>query len=150
MPWGWECYLVSPEESGKLFPFMETDGLVGAMYHVHDGHCDPVGTTNAMAIGARNLGAEIYRFNRVTNISRTRGGEWTVHTEKGDITCEIIVNAGGLWADRIAAMVGVYLPIIPMEHHHILFEDLPEIAALEGGTDLDARSRRALLPAQGT
>lgn len=128
---GLECYLVSPDEATKLFPFMQRDGLVGAMYHVNDGHCDPVGTTNALAIGARQLGAEIYRFNRVTNLSRTPGGEWIVHTEKGDITCEIVVNAAGLWADRIAAMVGVYLPIIPMEHHHLMFEDLPEIASLE-------------------
>jgi dimethylglycine dehydrogenase len=128
---GLECYLVSPGEARGLFPFMETDGLVGAMVHVHDGHCDPVGTTNALALGAKQLGAEIYRFNRVTHLSRTSGGEWIVQTEKGDITCEIIVNAGGLWADRIAAMVGVYLPIIPMEHHHLLFEDLPEIAPLQ-------------------
>jgi dimethylglycine dehydrogenase len=129
---GLECYLVSPSEARKLFPFMNDDGLVGAMYHVHDGHCDPVGTTNALAIGARQLGAEIYRFNRVTNLSRSGGGEWIVHTEKGDITCEIVVNAAGLWADRIAAMVGVYLPIIPMEHHHLMFEDLPEIENLPG------------------
>lgn len=128
---GLECYLVSPGEARGLFPFMEIDGLVGAMVHVHDGHCDPAGTTNALAIGAKQMGAEIYRFNRVTDLSRTRGGEWMVHTEKGDIACEIIVNAGGLWADRIAAMVGVYLPIIPMEHHHLLFEDLPEIADLQ-------------------
>ena len=128
---GLECYLVSPSEAKKLFPFMQTDGLVGAMHHVHDGHCDPVGTTNALAIGAKQMGAEIYRFNRVTNLSCTRGGEWIVHTEKGDITCEIVVNAGGLWADRIAAMVGVYLPIIPMEHHHLLFDDLTEIAGLQ-------------------
>ena len=127
---GLECYLVSPDETKKLFPFMHTAGLVGAMHHLHDGHCDPVGTTNALAMGAKQRGAEIYRFNRVTNLSYTRGGEWIVHTEKGDITCEIVVNAGGLWADRIAAMVGVYLPIIPMEHHHLMFEDLPEIVGL--------------------
>jgi dimethylglycine dehydrogenase len=129
---GLECYLVSPGEAKKLFPFMRTDGLVGAMYHVGDGHCDPAGTTQALATGAKQRGAEIYRFNRVTGLSRNRGGEWVVHTEKGDIACEIVVNAGGLWADRIAAMVGVYLPIIAMEHHHILFEDLPEIAELRG------------------
>ncbi|MBW1950205.1 MAG: FAD-dependent oxidoreductase [Deltaproteobacteria bacterium] len=129
---GIECYLLSPEEAKEHFPFMETRGLEGVMYHVLDGHCDPAGTTQALAIGARRRGAEIYRFNRVTNLSRTRGGEWKVHTEKGDITCEIVINAAGLWADRVAAMVGLYLPIIPMQHHHILFEDLAEIEGLEG------------------
>ena len=129
---GIECNLVSPEEAQKLFPFMHTEGLVGAMHHVLDGHCDPAGTTSALARGARQAGAEVYRFNRVRDLSRARSGEWVVHTEKGDITCEIVVNAGGLWADRIAAMVGVHLPTIAIEHHHILFEDLPEIETLEG------------------
>lgn len=128
---GIECHLLSPDEAQAFFPFMETHGLKGAMYHVLDGHCDPAGTTQALAIGARKRGAEIYRFNRVTNLSRTREGEWKVHTEKGEILCEIVVNAAGLWADRVAAMVGVYLPIIPMEHHHILFQDLPEISRLQ-------------------
>ncbi|MFH1136403.1 MAG: FAD-dependent oxidoreductase [Pseudomonadota bacterium] len=128
---GIECYLLGPDEAQRLFPFMRTEGLAGAMHHVLDGHCDPAGTTQALDIGARRRGAEIYRFNRVTDLQRTPGGEWLVRTEKGDITCEIVVNAAGLWADRVAAMVGVYLPIIPMEHHHILFEDIPEIAALE-------------------
>ena len=128
---GIECQLLTPDEAKKLFPFMHTEGLLGAMWHPTDGHVDPAGTTQALAIGARQGGAEIYRFNRVTDLSRTKGGEWVVHTEKGDITCEIVVNAAGLWADRVSAMVGIYLPIIAMEHHHILFEDLPEIAALE-------------------
>ena len=127
-----DCHLVSPDEAKKLFPFMHTEGLIGAMWHPVDGHVDPAGATQALAIGARMGGAEIYRFNRVTDLSRTNNGEWVVHTEKGDITCEIVVNAAGLWADRIAAMVGVYLPIIAMEHHHLLFEDLPEIEAFEG------------------
>ncbi|MEE2790948.1 MAG: FAD-dependent oxidoreductase [Acidobacteriota bacterium] len=129
---GIECALVSPEEASKLFPFMRVEGLVGAMHHVRDGHCDPAGTATALAQGARQEGAEIYRFNRVTDLSRTRSGEWVVQTEKGRITCEIVVNAGGLWADRIAAMVGAYLPTLAIEHHHIVFDDLPEIEVLNG------------------
>ncbi|MEC9299001.1 MAG: FAD-binding oxidoreductase, partial [Gemmatimonadota bacterium] len=123
--------LVSAEEAQELFPFMEMDGLVGAMHHELDGHCDPAGTTNALARGARQAGAQIYRFNRVTDLSRADGGEWVVHTEKGDITCEVVVNAGGLWADRVGAMAGVHVPAIAMQHHHLLFEDLPEIEALD-------------------
>ncbi len=129
---GLECYLVGPGEAKKLFPFMQTEGLVGAMHHVGDGHCDPAATTQALAQGAKQRGAEIYRFNRVTNLSRTPGGEWLVHTEKGDIVCEIVVDAAGLWADQVASWLGIYLPIIPMEHHHILFEDLNEISDLHG------------------
>ena len=129
---GIDCNLVSPEEAQQLFPYMRTEGLVGAMHHVFDGHCDPAGITSALAKSARQAGAEIYRFNRVTDLSRSRSGNWVVHTEKGDITCEIVVNAGGLWADRIAAMAGLYLPTMAIEHHHVLFADLPEIETLEG------------------
>lgn len=127
-----ECALVTPDGARRMFPFMQVEGLIGAMHHPRDGHCDPSGTTHALAIGARQAGAEITRFNRVTDLSRTRDGEWVVHTEQGDITTEVVVNAGGLWADRIAAMVGVALPTTAMEHHHILFDDLPEIEALDG------------------
>ncbi len=134
---GLECHLVTPDEMKKLFPYMHTDGLVGGLHHVVDGHCDPAGTTQALATGARMGGAEIVRFNRVTNILQKPNGEWLVQTEKGDITCEVVVNAAGLWADQIAAMVGVYLPIIPMEHHHLMFEHLPEVA--EAGEIISVR-----------
>ena len=127
---GLEVGLVSPAEMKHLFPYLETGGLVGGLYHPNDGHTDPAGTTMALAAGARQNGAEIYRNNRVLDIQRTPAGEWLVKTEKGDITCQVVVNAAGLWADRVCAMVGVYLPIIAMEHHHLLFEDIPEIAAL--------------------
>ncbi|MCP4963504.1 MAG: FAD-binding oxidoreductase, partial [Actinomycetia bacterium] len=53
--------------------------------------------------------------------------EWIVRTRNGDITCEYIVNCGGLWAARLGAMVGLDLPILAMEHHHILFGDVPEL-----------------------
>ena len=119
---GLEAHIISPEEIKKLHPLMEVDGLMGALYHPDDGDVDPYGVTQALAIGARKYGAEIYRFNRVTGISQKPGGEWVVHTEKGDITCEIVVNAGGLWAPEVGRMVGLDIPSIPCEHHHILFE----------------------------
>jgi dimethylglycine dehydrogenase len=65
--------------------------------------------------------------NPVLKISQTPSEEWVVYTKKGDITCEIIVNAAGLWTSNISAMVGLYLPVIAMEHHHILFEDVLEL-----------------------
>jgi dimethylglycine dehydrogenase len=128
---GIACSLVSAEEAKGLFPFMEADSVVGAMYHEFDGHCDPAGTAMALAKGARHAGAEIYRSTRATDLSRTAGGEWVVHTEKGEITCEVVVNAGGLWAARVGAMAGVFVPTIAIEHHHLLFEGLPDIEALE-------------------
>lgn len=119
--------LVEPDEMKEIYPLIDTTGVLGGLFHPEDGHVDPAGVTQAMAIGAKQKGAEIYRFNPVEDIVRTPSGEWIVHTEKGAITCEYVVNAAGLWAPRIGAMVGLNLPIIAMEHHHILFGDVPEL-----------------------
>jgi dimethylglycine dehydrogenase len=124
---GIESHLVTPEEIQKIYPLIDTKGIVGGLFHPKDGHVDPASVTQAMAKGARQRGAEIYTYTPVTHISKTPSEEWVVHTEKGDITCEIIVNAAGLWTANINAMVGLSLPVIAMEHHHILFEDLPEL-----------------------
>jgi len=131
---GIESHVVSPEEIKKIYPLIDTDGIVGGLFHPNDGHVDPASVTHALAKGARMRGAEIYTYNAVQNITKTPSGEWVVHTEKGDITCESIVNAAGLWTGPIGAMVGLSLPVIAMEHHHILFDDVPEL--VESGMQL--------------
>ena len=77
-----------------------------------------------MSIGAKKYGAEINTHTRVTGLDQTPSGEWVVHTDKGDITCEFVVNAAGLWAPRVAEMAGLEIPSIPGEHTHILFETM--------------------------
>ena len=124
---GINSFLVGPGEMKDLYPLIDPKGVLGGLFHPDDGHVDPAGVTQALAKGARQKGAEIYRFNPVTGISRTPGGEWLVRTEKGDITCQYVVNCAGLWAPLIGAMVGLELPILPVEHQHILFGDVPEL-----------------------
>ena len=119
--------VVSPGEMKEIYPLIDTKGVLGGLFHPDDGHVDPAGVTQALAKGAKLRGAEIYRFTPVTDTTRTPSGEWLVHTPNGDITCEYIVNCGGLWATKLGAMVGLDLPILPMEHHHILFGDVPEL-----------------------
>ncbi len=55
-----------------------------------------------MAAGARQLGAEIYRRNRVMDIKLLPNGEWRVFTEKGTIDCEHVVNSAGSYCDVVA------------------------------------------------
>jgi dimethylglycine dehydrogenase len=54
-----------------------------------------------------------------------------VVTEKGTIVAEHVVNAGGLWAKQLGRMVGIELPVTPMEHHYLVTDDIPEVAALD-------------------
>jgi sarcosine dehydrogenase len=112
--------LLSPEEACKLFPVMTTKGIVGAAFLPTDGQIDPSGVTYALAKGARNRGATIYTDTRVTGITLKNGAVCEVSTEKGNIKTEIVVNAAGIWAPEIGKMVGVSIPIVPMEHQYII------------------------------
>lgn len=112
--------LLTPQEACELFPVMEKKGIVGAAFLPTDGQIDPSGVTYALAAGARRRGATIYTDTRVTAIRLRNGAVDTVVTEKGEIRTEIVVNAAGIWAPEIARMVGVALPIIPMEHQYLI------------------------------
>ena len=80
---GSPCSIISTEEIHQYHPFIKLDGIKGAFLTPEDGYTDPTSTTNAMAKGARNGGAKIYRKNRVTDIEQLPSGEWKVITEKG-------------------------------------------------------------------
>ena len=119
--------MIGPGEIAALWPLCETKGLVGALFHPHDGHVAPADVTQALAIGARAAGAEINRATEVTAITQAANGEWTVTTSQGDIVCEVVVTATGAWAREIAAMVGLDLPAIPVEHQYLVTEEVPEL-----------------------
>ncbi len=119
--------MIGPKEIQVLWPLVSIDGLVGALFHPHDGHIAPVDLTNALAIGARNRGAEIHRNTEVTAIAQKPNGEWLVTTNKGEITCEHVVSATGNYARQTAAMVGLDLPVIPVQHQYIVTDAHPAL-----------------------
>ncbi len=121
--------IVTPKQVKELWPLCETDGIIGALYHPQDGHVAPVDVTMALAKGARNRGGEIHEHTRVTALERKPNGEWLVTTDKGAVTCEHVVAASGFYARQTAAMVGLDLPVIPVEHQFIVTEPVPELEA---------------------
>lgn len=121
--------VLTPAQVKELWPLCETEGLIGAIRHPDDGYIQPADLTQAFAIGARARGAEIYRFTTVTGIARTADGLWKVRTDKGDITCEHVVSATGNFARQTGAMVGLDIPVIPVEHQYIVTEPHPDIQA---------------------
>jgi dimethylglycine dehydrogenase len=124
---GVEVEFLTPGQVKEIWPLCNIEGLVGAIRHPGDGYIQPADLTQAMAKGARDRGAGIYRQTRVTGISRTPSGEWRVETDKGVITCEHVVSATGNFARRTGAMVGLDVPVIPVEHQFIVTEPHPEI-----------------------
>jgi dimethylglycine dehydrogenase len=128
---GAECHLIGPNEIKSLHPLLDLEGVILGAYTPGDGHTDPASTTNALAIGARKGGAEIVRHNRVLDVKQRPGGEWEVFTEQGNIVAEHVVNAAGSFGERVAAMVGVEVPVVNMVHQYLVTENLPEVEALD-------------------
>ena len=128
---GLEVEYVTPREMAELHPLMNVEGLLGGLYWPDDGDVDPNGITQAFASGAKKMGVEIKTHTRVTGLTQKANQEWVVHTEKGDITCEFVVNAAGLWAPEVAAMAGIEIPSISIEHTHILFESIGAVEKRE-------------------
>ncbi len=124
---GIEVEVLTPEQLKELWPLVETEGLLGAIRHPQDGYIQPADLTQALARGARDGGGEINRNTTVTAIERTSGGEWLVKTDRGDITCEHVVSASGNFARLTGRMVGLSVPVIPVEHQYIVTEPHPAI-----------------------
>ncbi|HSU98586.1 MAG TPA: FAD-dependent oxidoreductase [Roseiarcus sp.] len=118
---------LTPSQVKAIWPLCDVEGIIGAIQHPDDGYIQPADLTQALARGARDRGAEINRHTTVTGIERLRNGEWKVSTDKGDITCEHIVSATGNFARKTGAMVGISVPVIPVEHQYIVTEAHPEI-----------------------
>ncbi|MFY9210820.1 MAG: FAD-dependent oxidoreductase [Aestuariivita sp.] len=128
---GFNIELVGPEWIAELHPFYNLDGVLGALHTPDDGHVDPTNVTMAMAAGARQKGVRIFRQCRATNITQAPSGEWVVETEKGTITCEHVVNAGGTYARQMGEWSGLQLPMTSMTHHYFVTEPVPEFEALD-------------------
>ncbi|HYV89898.1 MAG TPA: FAD-dependent oxidoreductase [Candidatus Polarisedimenticolia bacterium] len=124
---GFEFHLVGVDEIRKLHPYLATHDVVGGCHTPNDGYVDPASATSAMAAGARNRGAEIYRHTLATDIQR-RGDEWELVTDKGNIACEHLVLAAGFFTPQVGAWLGLKVPTINMVHQYLITESIPELS----------------------
>ncbi len=120
---------LTPAEIKEAWPMCNTEGLIGAIQHPEDGYIQPADLTQAMAKGARDMGGTIHRNTTVQAINKTASGEWEIVTDKGTITCEHVVSCTGNFARKTGAMVGLNVPVIPVEHQYIVTEAHPDIKA---------------------
>nr|CAD6413265.1 dimethylglycine dehydrogenase [Rhizobium sp. Q54] len=119
--------ILTPEQVKEVWPLCETDGLLGAIQHPDDGYIQPADLTQALAKGARDRGATIYRNTTVTAIEQQAGGLWKITTDKGEITAEHVISCTGNFARKTGEMVGIDIPVIPVEHQYIVTEPHPAI-----------------------
>ncbi|HET8953880.1 MAG TPA: FAD-dependent oxidoreductase [Solirubrobacteraceae bacterium] len=112
--------LISAEEAREKFPLMTADGVLGASWLPTDGYLDPSRLTYALADGARRGGCRILTHTRVTAIDVRDGAVRGVRTDRGDVECELLVDAGGMYAAEIGRLAGVRIPLVPMAHEYLV------------------------------
>jgi 4-methylaminobutanoate oxidase (formaldehyde-forming) len=121
---GMEMHLVSPDEVKRMWPLMDTSDLVGASWLPTDGQASPSDITQSLAKGARMHGAKLHEGLTVTGFAMDGRRITAVHTNQGTITCEKVVNCGGMWAREIGAMAGINVPLQPVKHQYIITEKI--------------------------
>lgn len=130
---GMDLEILDLEQIKERYPFIETHDLAGALYDPNDGDIDPAQLTQALAKGAREMGAKILRFTPATGVTQQDDDTWIVHTEKGDIACDYVVNAAGYYAQKVGDWFKPYggrdVPMMVMSHQYVLTEEIPEIEA---------------------
>jgi dimethylglycine dehydrogenase len=123
--------LIGPRDVERLFPLARVDDVLAAAHLPTDGHVDPTSLTMALAERARAAGASIRPRTLVVGLAQAGDG-WRVETDRGTIACEVVVDAAGMWARQVAALAGVRLPIVPLQHHYVVTGTVPELAGARG------------------
>ncbi len=134
---GVDFEVIDAEECARRHPLISTDNLLGGLWDPLDGDIDPAQLCQSLARRARMAGAEVYRNTPVTGLTQRPDDSWVVHTDKGDIDCEIVVNASGYRVNEVGEMMGVHHPVVSMEHQYFLTEPIQAI--------MDADHRMLLL-----
>ena len=123
---GVDFEMMSNADMKNVYPFLETHDLEGGQWDPLDGDIDPAQLTQALAKGARDLGAQIIRFCPVTGVSR-KDDEWVIETPIGSVRAEYVVNAAGYRADEVGKMFGRDVPCVSLAHQYLVTESISEL-----------------------
>ncbi|HEY7856861.1 MAG TPA: FAD-dependent oxidoreductase [Candidatus Nanopelagicales bacterium] len=115
---------VSPAEVAELSPITRVDDLLAASYVADEGRADPVGVATALSKGARARGVTFVGGVTVTGIRTHAGRVTAVTTDSGDVECDTVVLAAGLWTRELARRCGIDVPLQAAEHYYLLTEPM--------------------------
>ncbi|HEX6886520.1 MAG TPA: FAD-dependent oxidoreductase [Candidatus Nanopelagicales bacterium] len=124
---GIDVHELSPREVAERWPLARTDDLLAGFLVPTDGRVNPVDVTMALARGARLCGVTVLEQTPVVDVLVRDGAVAGVRTPFGDIGCEVVVNAAGMWARQLAARSGVPLSLQAAEHYYLVTDAMPGV-----------------------
>ncbi|XP_057326480.1 sarcosine dehydrogenase, mitochondrial [Microplitis mediator] len=139
---GIESHVLTPEETKKLYPFIDESTFTGAIYSPQDGTIDPSIFINALTKYAKAQGSRIIEdcpVHKIITQENEYGGKYVtgVETPFGTIRTKCVLNAAGVWAGSLAKLAGVNIPLIPMKHAYVVSEPIEGVQGLPNIRDHD-------------
>lgn len=126
---GLDVHEISPAEVAQMFPLAETADLLAGFYVPGDGRVNPVDVTMALAKGARSQGVALVEGVTVERVLTQGTRVVGVQTSAGDIECDVVVNAAGMWARQLGERNGIAIPLQAAEHYYLITEEMPDVHA---------------------
>lgn len=133
---GLEADVVDAKRAKDLWPLIEVDDVIGAVWSPADGRVNPSDVALALSKGARARGVQFFEDTTVTGLRKKGGRISGVAVGDHVIEADEVVIACGLWSREVAAMAGAHMPLYACEHFYILTKPLAEVQALGKGTHL--------------
>lgn len=97
---------IAVDQARALVPILNPATVAMAAMADHAWDIDTDRLVQDFARTVKKAGGEVWLKSPVTQIKRIAGG-WQVRAGGMEVTAEVLVNAAGAWADRIARMAGV-------------------------------------------
>jgi sarcosine oxidase subunit beta len=116
---GFRARLYPADELRLLVPHMDAAGLAGGIFGPDNGFLDPHELCTFLAGRLKASGASLRQYCAVTGARRT-GGTFRLQTTRGVFDGDVVVNAAGAWAPRLAAMFGQTLHVRPERHEAVM------------------------------
>jgi glycine cleavage system aminomethyltransferase T/glycine/D-amino acid oxidase-like deaminating enzyme len=126
--WGVEARVVGPDECAALHPLLDRGVVLGGLHTPTDGIAKAVRAVDAQLRAAAARGVRVLDRHEVTGISVHDGRVTGVVTNRGELPADVVVCCAGIWGPKVAAMVGVALPLTPLAHQLAVSDPLPALA----------------------
>lgn len=117
---GLPCEVLDGDEVRRREPAVQA-GIGGGVFHGRDARLRPERYLEALAGRVREAGGEIREGTTVLGFERAGGRVTQVRTTAGAFEAREIVHALGAWSPKLAATLGLHLPIQPGKGYSITF-----------------------------
>lgn len=145
--------IMTPREIEQRWPRLITDDRAGAVFGPSDGHVDSYEYVLRAAAVLTAKGVSVQ--NGITVESATQGADetWTIETNNGRFVADVVVNAAGPWARKVADLFGTPVPQnnqlrpkVKIHHEEALDPLIPFVMDYVPGSGLDGIYFRSETP----